>query len=103
GSRRLSDHASAIFGADPTPGLLAFALTDSGIRVWRREGGAPRCPVGALPPFLLLVDAALVAGAPGLLEVEALAGSGALRWRARFASGAGGLGRRARCGHARGH
>jgi DNA polymerase, archaea type len=48
-------------------------------------------------PFLLLVDAALVAGAPGLLEVEALAGSGALRWRARFASWPDALAARDRC------
>ena len=42
--------------------------------------------VVSFTPFLLLADTALVAGAPGLLEIEALTGPGALRWRARFAS-----------------
>jgi DNA polymerase, archaea type len=48
-------------------------------------------------PFLLLVDTALLAGARGVLEVEALAGSGALRWRARFASWPDALAARDRC------
>jgi DNA polymerase elongation subunit (family B) len=47
-------------------------------------------------PFLLVNDPALVADAPGLLGVEPLAGSGALRWRARFASWAEALGGRDR-------
>jgi DNA polymerase, archaea type len=54
--------------------------------VWGREGAATRSAIVPFTPFLLLVDPALVAGAPGLLDVEPLAGSGALRCRARFAA-----------------
>ena len=45
-------------------------------------------------PFLLLADPALVADAPGLLEIAPLAGPGALRWRARFAAWSDALGAR---------
>jgi DNA polymerase I len=67
------------------------------MRVWRREGTATVSTVAPFTPVLLLADAALVAEAPGLLEVEALAGSGALRWRARFASWPDALAARDRC------
>jgi len=43
---------------------------------------------------LLLAEPALVAGAPGLLGVEPLAGPGALRWRARLAAWPDALGAR---------
>jgi DNA polymerase elongation subunit (family B) len=86
--RRLSDQAPFLFGADPTPGLLAFALADDGrrVRVWRRDGGVTVSETVPFAPFLLLADPALIADAPGVLAVEPLAGSGALRWRARLAS-----------------
>ncbi|RPH85556.1 MAG: DNA polymerase II [Candidatus Rokuibacteriota bacterium] len=80
--------APLLFGADPTPGLLAFALADGGrgIRVWRREAGATVSEVVPFTPFLLLADPALIAEAPGVRTVEPLAGAGPLRWRARCAS-----------------
>ena len=84
----LSHQASLLFGADPTPGLLAFALADEGrgIRAWRRDGAATVAELVPFVPFLLLADPALAAAAPGVLAVEPLAGAGALRWRARLAS-----------------
>jgi DNA polymerase, archaea type len=48
-------------------------------------------------PFLLLAEPVLVADASGLVALEPLAGGGALRWRARFASWAEALGARDRC------
>jgi DNA polymerase elongation subunit (family B) len=48
-------------------------------------------------PFLLLADRALVAGADGLQDVEALEGGGALRWLARFASWRDAVAADARC------
>src|SRR5512134_2991571 len=80
--------APLLFGADPTPGLLAFALADGGrgIRVWRREAGATVSEVVPFTPFLLLADPALIAEAHGVRAVEPLAGAGPLRWRAHCAS-----------------
>jgi len=79
--------------------LLAFALADGGrgIRAWQRDGAATRSVVVPFTPFLLLVDPALVDGTTGLLGIDALAGSGALRWRARFASWPDALAARDRC------
>ena len=96
GRSRLSDQASPLFGADPAPGLVAFALAGDGrgIRVWRREGDRTESEIVPFAPFLLLADPALVADAPGLLEIEPLAGSGALRWRARFGAWSDALGAR---------
>jgi DNA polymerase, archaea type len=48
-------------------------------------------------PFVLLADPALVDDAPGLLDVDVLAGPGALRWRARFAAWPAALAARDRC------
>ena len=48
-------------------------------------------------PFLLVADPALIADAAGVLGVEALAGTGALRWRARLASWSDALAARDRC------
>jgi DNA polymerase elongation subunit (family B) len=83
-----SDRAPLLFGADPTPGLLAFALTADGrgIRVWRRAGPRTEVEVAPFTPFVLLADPALVRDASGLLEVERLAGPGELCWRARLGS-----------------
>jgi DNA polymerase elongation subunit (family B) len=88
-----------LFGADPTPALLAFALADEGcgIRVWRRDGVATISEVVPFTPFLLLADPALLGGAAGVLAVEPLAGAGALRWRARLASWAEALAARDLC------
>ncbi len=96
GSGRLSDTASLLFGADPTPGLVAFALADEGrgIRVWRRQGERTETEVVPFTPFLLLADPALVADAIGVLAVEPLTGPGPLRWRARFGVWADALGAR---------
>ncbi|HEX2438204.1 MAG TPA: DNA polymerase domain-containing protein [Methylomirabilota bacterium] len=88
GHRGLSDTAPLLFGADPTPGLVAFALTGDGrgIRVWRRRGETTESEVASFTPFLLLADPALIEGADGLVKLEPLAGPGVLRWRAHFAS-----------------
>ena len=88
GSHRLSDQAPLLFGADPTPRLLAFGLTEDGrgIRVWQRLGETAVATVEPFVPFVLLADPALVTDAAGLLGIDPLQGSGALRWRARFDS-----------------
>jgi DNA polymerase, archaea type len=56
------------------------------MRVWRRDGASTVSEVVPFVPVLLLADTGFVAGAAGLIDIETLAGSGALRWRARFAS-----------------
>jgi DNA polymerase elongation subunit (family B) len=75
---------------------VAFALAGDGrgIRVWRRTGESTEVEIVAFTPFLLLADPALLADAPGLLAIDALAGAGALRWRARFGAWADALGAR---------
>ena len=93
------EHASLLFGRDPSPGLVAFDLAEGGraIRLYRRSGAGTLTETAPFSPFLLLADPDLVKGAPGLLEVDALEGPGALRWRARFGSWADALGARDRC------
>jgi DNA polymerase I len=88
-----------LFGGDPAPGLLAFALSGDGraMRLWRRDGARTVSEVVPFAPFLLLADPALVAEAAGLLALEPLAGAGALRWRARLASWPEALAARDRC------
>jgi DNA polymerase, archaea type len=91
--------APFLFGADRTPGLLAFALADDGrgMRVWRRDGAVVASEVAPFSPFLLCADPALAADAAGLVVLEPLAGAGALRWRARFAAWSDALAARDRC------
>jgi len=93
------EHASLLFGRDPSPGLVAFDLAEGGraIRLYRRSGAGTLTETAPFSPFLLLADPDLVKGAPGLLDVDALEGPGALRWRARFGSWADALGARDRC------
>src|ERR1700752_1857174 len=95
----MSERATLLFGADPTPGLVAFALAADGrgIRVWRRDGEQTLVDVVPFTPFLLLTDAALVADATGLVGVQAPDGAGELRWRARFGSWSEALGARDLC------
>src|SRR5581483_2434417 len=99
GSGRLSAPPPLLFGSDPTPGLVAASLTDEGrgMRLWRRDGDRLRTEVVPFAPFLLVADTALVSGAPGLTALAELAGPGALRWLARFASWGEALGARDRC------
>jgi len=93
------EHAPLLFGRDPSPGLVAFDLAEGGraIRLYRRSGAGTVTETAPFSPFLLLADRELVKGAPGLLDVDALEGPGALRWRARFGSWADALGARDRC------
>jgi hypothetical protein len=85
-----------LFGADPTPGLVAAALADDGraVRLWLREGADTRIEHVPFTPFLLAADEALVRDAAGLVSLERLRGGGALCWRATFASWGGALGAR---------
>ena len=93
------EHAPLLFGRDPCPGLVAFALAEGGraIRLYRRSGVATIAETAPFSPFMLLADRDLVQGAPGLLDVDPLEGPGALRWRARFGSWGDALGARERC------
>jgi DNA polymerase elongation subunit (family B) len=54
------------------------------MRLYRRMEGCLRTEVVPFSPFLLAADPLPLAGSPGLLEISALAGSGGLRWLARF-------------------
>jgi hypothetical protein len=95
----LIEHAPLLFGRDGTPGLVAFDLAEGG----PRDPALPaleRRTVTELAPFSpIMLTRRPRAGedAPGLLAVEALEGSGALRWRARFGSWADALTARDRC------
>jgi DNA polymerase, archaea type len=93
------EHVPLLFGRDSSPGLVAFDLAEGGraIRLYRRVGAATVTEITPFRPFLLGADPDLVKGAPGLLDVDALEGPGALRWRARFGSWADALGARDRC------
>ena len=93
------EHVPLLFGRDPSPALVAFDLADGGraIRLYRRAGDRTIAETVPFSPFLLLADRELLKDAPGLLAVDELEGSGALRWRARFASWADALGARDRC------
>jgi hypothetical protein len=95
----LIEHAPLLFGRDGTPGLVAFDLAEGGraIRLYRRSSAGTVTELAPFSPFMLLADRELVKDAPGLLAVEALEGSGALRWRARFGSWADALTARDRC------
>ncbi len=81
-----STEAPRLPGAEPVPGLVACTLEHGGraIRLYRRGAGGPTIELAPFSPFLLVGDAGLLEGTPGLLEVTALAGPGTLRWLARF-------------------
>src|SRR5262249_56218340 len=86
GSRRLSTTTPLLFGADPTPGLVAAALADDGrsIRLWIRDGAATPVDSIAFKPFLLAAEEALVGGAAGLVTLTHLNRAGGLCWRPRL-------------------
>ena len=50
------DRAPLLFGRDPTPGLLAYALADGGraLTLYRREGDSVTSELVPFSPFLLL-------------------------------------------------
>ncbi len=84
---------------------MAYRLVEGGeaIRLWRRVDGATRVEAVAFSPFLLVGDADLVAGAPGLVTLDRLDGAGELQWLARFGSWAHALTARDRCRDQSGH
>jgi DNA polymerase elongation subunit (family B) len=75
-----------LFGRDDTPGLLAFAPADTSVRVYARRDGAVHAADESFRPFVLLAEADLLDGLAGERELTALAGDGAYRWLATFAS-----------------
>jgi DNA polymerase, archaea type len=93
------EDAPSVFGWDPTPRLLAFALADEGrgIRLYRRDGSRTVSELVPFSPFLLAEAAALVADAGGLVALDRLDGPGELGWLARFASWPDALAARDRC------
>ena len=93
-----------MFGADPTPGLVAAALADDGraIRLWIRDGAATRVESVPFTPFVLAADEALLRDAPGLVALTRLEGAGELRWLARFGAWSAALAARDRCREATG-
>jgi len=78
--------APRLAGAEPVPGLVACTLEHGGrtVRLYRRQAGGLMTEVAPFSPFVLVSDAALLEGAPGLLGITELAGPGALRWLAHF-------------------
>ncbi len=87
--RRMSKEL--IFGADATPGIVALALASDSrsIHLWRRFGVETRRETVPLSPFMFVVDAPLLDGAPGLASLERLDGpetGDGLAWLARFDS-----------------
>jgi DNA polymerase elongation subunit (family B) len=76
-----------VFGWDPEPGLVAFALapSGSGMRVWRRVGETVESRLEPFAPFLLAAREDL-ARAPASVTVTRLQGPGELAWLACFAS-----------------
>src|SRR5262249_42207095 len=82
GSRRLSVSTPLLFGADPTPGVVAATLAEDGrtVRLWLREAAATRVEHVAFTPFLLSADEALFSGAAGLVATTRLPGGGGLCW-----------------------
>jgi DNA polymerase I len=54
------------------------------VRVWRRRDGGLAADDVPFSPFLLAVERELVGNPTGLVALEPLAGSGALKWLARF-------------------
>lgn len=78
---------AALFGHDPTPGLLAFELEGNDrIRVFSRTpaGGGITSSVRPFRPFLLLASTELLSGWSGGCEVEELAGEGWYRFLVLF-------------------
>lgn len=80
--------AGALFGHDPTEGLVAVEfLPPAGIELWlRRPGGETRSERAPADLFLLLSDREPLAGLPDPPAIEPLAGEAAYRWLARFPS-----------------
>ena len=80
--------SSLLAGADRSPGLIALHLDPDGaaMRLYVRDGSSISTERVAFAPFLLVSDRAILAGSPGLVGVDGLAGSAELRFMARFAS-----------------
>ncbi len=65
-----------LFGADPTPGIVAIEpLGNASMRLFRREGALLFWEDLPFTPFVLLEDEEHLAGLPGDFELEILAGS----------------------------
>ena len=87
-----------LFGADQTPGLLAFELEGSdAIRIYRREGAGTTTSVEPFSPFLLIADPDLLRDWKGDADVSPLDGLGFYRWLARLPSWAAALRARDQC------
>jgi len=86
-------------GWERSPGLVALHLEADGsaVRLYRREGERTVSERSAFAPFLLVTDPTALMGARGLVSLQELAGSGQLRFMARFASWPDALAARDRC------
>ncbi|MBI2890151.1 MAG: DNA polymerase II [Nitrospirae bacterium] len=82
------DENPVLFGADPTPGIVAAEIEPGGERVeiFRREGDRVETEVVAFEPFVLLADRDLLRGFREDVAVDEFAGDHALRWRVRLKS-----------------
>ena len=79
---------AALFGHDPTPGLLAFEIEgDNQIRVFvRTETGGTTSSLRPFRPFILLASTDLLTGWAGGYDVEQLEGDGLYRFLILFQS-----------------
>jgi DNA polymerase elongation subunit (family B) len=76
-----------LFGADPTPGIVAVEpLRNGGMRLFRREGARLFWEDHPFAPFIILEDEQHLAGLPGDLAFEILAGSNPYRYTVLFRS-----------------
>jgi DNA polymerase elongation subunit (family B) len=88
-----------VYGWDATPGILACQLDPDGrhVRLYRRDGDRIAVVREPFTPFLLAGAPSLVEGAPGLVALDRLDGSGELAWLATFSSWPDALAGRDRC------
>jgi DNA polymerase I len=91
--------APAVFGWEPSPGLIAVALAGRGdaMRLYRRVGDGVVTETVPFTPFMLVCDAGLLDGASGLVDTATLEGSAAFRHLVRFRSWSDALAARERC------
>jgi DNA polymerase, archaea type len=76
-----------LFGADPTPGIVAVEPAgDRGMRLFRRGGDCVVEEDVPFAPWMLLEDAGALKGYRGTVGVEPLAGTNAYRFLALFES-----------------
>ncbi len=73
-----------LFGADPTPHLIAWEMEGEEIRAFARQGESVTSALRPFTPFLLLTDPDLLTGWKGECNIEVLSGEAPLKYLAMF-------------------